>query len=87
MTHVALADAEGQLSDLIRRAEEGEDIVVTRYGQGVVRLTPIPKAPLTPEERLKVLRQIQEEVKDKFEPGFSAARSQDFLYGEDGLPG
>ena len=37
-------EAKTRLSQLVDRAEHGEDIVITRNGTPVVRLTPIPKA-------------------------------------------
>jgi prevent-host-death family protein len=37
-------EAKTRLSQLVSRAEHGEDIVITRNGTPVVRLTPIPKA-------------------------------------------
>lgn len=39
MTSVNLADAKAKLSALIERAERGEDIVITRHGRPVARLT------------------------------------------------
>jgi prevent-host-death family protein len=36
-------EAKTRLSQLVERAEHGEDIVITRNGAPVVRLTPIPK--------------------------------------------
>ncbi|HEX8471255.1 MAG TPA: type II toxin-antitoxin system prevent-host-death family antitoxin [Brevundimonas sp.] len=88
MTQIPVSEAKAQLTDLIRRAEAGEEIIVTRHGQGVVRLTPLRRAAtMTPEQRMKVLREVQQSARGKFEPGFSAARSQDFLYDDDGLPG
>ena len=44
---IAVSHAKGQLTELIRRAEAGEEIVLTRHGQAVVRLVPI-RAPSTP---------------------------------------
>jgi len=47
----SVADAKNRLSELIDRALEGEDVVITRHGRPVVELTPIAPAPkpLTPE--------------------------------------
>lgn len=86
---VALAEAEGQLNELVRRAEAGEEIILTREGQATVQLTPVPKAPLIdPAERLRRLQEISARGRAKaIHDGVSAARSQDFLYDEDGLPG
>lgn len=86
MTHVSVSDAKAQLTDLVRRAEAGEDVVLTRHGREVARITTIKRRPLTPDERLALIRKAQALAKGKFPPGFDAARSQDFLYGDDGLP-
>lgn len=87
MTQVPVSEAKARLTDLVRRVEAGEDVVLTRHGRDVVRLVSVAARPRhTPEERRRVIRQIQESARDKFPVGFDAARSQDFLYGEDGLP-
>ena len=85
---VAIAEAEGQLTDLVRRAEAGEEIILTQDGHAAERLTPISSTPLTdPADRLRRLQVISESGRSKALPGVSAARSQDFLYDDDGLPG
>jgi prevent-host-death family protein len=38
---VSVSDAKAQLTDLVRRAEDGEDIVLTRHGQPVAILKPV----------------------------------------------
>jgi prevent-host-death family protein len=38
---VSVAEAKATLSELLRRAEEGEDIVVARNGQPVAKLSPV----------------------------------------------
>jgi len=83
---IAVTHAKGQLTQLIRRAEAGEEVVLTRHGQAVVRLVPIG-APADPETRRKVLEAVRRSGAAKARAGESAARSQDFLYGTDGLPG
>ncbi len=40
-TVVTAADAKAGLSDLLRRAEAGEEIIVTRNGEPVAKLGPI----------------------------------------------
>ena len=83
---VSVSEAKGQLTDLVRRAEGGDEVVLTRHGQDVVRLTPIrPK--LSRAERLEILERFSRQASAKALPGPDAARSQDFLYDEDGLPG
>ena len=48
MDAVSLADAKARLSELVDRAEAGEDVCITRRGKPVVRLTRIdrPKKPI-----------------------------------------
>ncbi len=83
---VALSEAEGQLTELVRLAEGGDEVVLTRHGEPVVRLVPVKTMP-SAEERRRVLEEVWAAGKAAASPGPSAARSQDFLYNEDGLPG
>lgn len=82
---VAVSEAKGQLTELVRRAEAGEDVVLTRHGQPAVRLVPIRKT-LVPAERRRIIEEAQAMASKAALPGPDAARSQDFLYDEDGLP-
>ena len=82
---ISVSDAKAQLTDLIKQAEGGEDIVLTRHGRPVVRLVPI-KRKLSPEKRYAILKKISEDGAKKASPGPCAARSQDFLYDEFGFP-
>jgi prevent-host-death family protein len=41
---ISVTNAEAQLTELVRRAENGDEIVLTRHGHAVVRLVPV-KAP------------------------------------------
>lgn len=46
---IAIHEAKARLSDLVRRAEAGEAVELTRYGRTVARLvppTPLPRTPL-----------------------------------------
>jgi prevent-host-death family protein len=82
---ISVTDAKGQLTDLVRRAEAGDEIVLTRHGQPAVRLVPV-KAPVDRAARRKILEAVRASGSAKAEAGASAARSQDFLYDSDGLP-
>ena len=42
---IAIAEAKAQFSELVRRAEAGEAIELTRYGRSVARLTAVRAAP------------------------------------------
>jgi prevent-host-death family protein len=84
---VAVTEAKGQLTELVRRAEAGEEVVLTRHGHPVVRLVPAAAKPKhDPETRRKIIEDIVASARGKATPGPSAARSQDFLYDEHGLP-
>lgn len=82
---VSVTDAKAQLIDLVRRAEEGEDIILTRRGQPVARIAPV-KAPARREMRRQAILSARAAA-GRAIAGANAARSQDFLYGDDGLPG
>ena len=81
---IPVTKARTRLSGLIRRAEAGEDIVLTRHGKPAARL--VPAAPL-PDERARraLIASIQAAAKHRIKPGPTAAHSQDFLYDGRGL--
>lgn len=79
---VSVTEAKGQLPDLVRRAEAGDEVIPTRNGHATVRLVPIKTAP-DKKTRLTLLEALR--VSASPTAGPSAARSQDFLYGADGL--
>jgi prevent-host-death family protein len=87
---IAVADAKPIFSELLRRANAGEEVVVTRHGRPYARIAPVDGPRGLPKgERLAAIREIMEESRrqglDKL--GIDAATSQDFLYDPDtGLP-
>jgi prevent-host-death family protein len=42
---IPVSDAKSRLTDLVRRAEAGEVVTLTRHGTPVVRLTPVRDRP------------------------------------------
>lgn len=82
---IPVSDAKAKLTDLVRRAEAGEEIVLTRNGKVVARIEPA-KPPVDKARRAAVLDRIGEAARRTRTPGPGAARSQDFLYDENGLP-
>ena len=87
MTHVSVSEAKAQLTDLVRRAEAGDEVVLTRHGKAVARISAFETQVMSASERRRFLKDLQDAVQDRITPGPSAARSQDFLYDDDGLPG
>ena len=82
---VSVSDAKGQLTELVRRAEAGDEVILTRHGHAAVRLVPV-KQPYNSRVRGELLDALQISASTKVGGGSDAARSQDFLYDEDGLP-
>jgi prevent-host-death family protein len=82
---ISVTEAKGQLTELVRRAEAGDEIILTRHGQAVVQLTPV-QTTVEPAARGALLEAVRRSGSAQATPGPSAARSQDFLYGDDGLP-
>ncbi|MBW8842894.1 MAG: type II toxin-antitoxin system prevent-host-death family antitoxin [Sphingomonadales bacterium] len=83
---ISVTEAKGQLTDLVRRAEAGDEVILTRHGHAAVRLVPI-KPVADAKSRRALLDTVRAAAARKATAGPHAARSQDFLYGEDGLPG
>jgi prevent-host-death family protein len=83
---ISVTDAKGQLTELVRRAEAGDEVILTRHGQAAVRLVPL-KAPVSSATRRALLETVRAAAAEKAADGPSAARSQDFLYDDEGLPG
>ena len=82
---VSVTYAKAQLTDLVRRAEAGDEIVLTRHGHPAVRLVPV--APVRDRaSRRAVMDAVQTSAAAKIEGGPDAARSQDVLYRDHGLP-
>ena len=83
---VSVSDAKAQLTDLVKRAESGDEVVLTRHGRAIVRLVAIARPSLTEHERRARMDAIVRKAQGKATPGPDAARSQDFLYDAAGLP-
>ena len=83
--HISVTEAKSQLTDLVRRAEGGDDIVLTRHGHAVVRLVPVAPA-FDPDARRALMEAVGKSGAARATAGVSAAESQDFLYDENGLP-
>lgn len=85
--NISVSEAAQRLAELVRRAEAGEEIVLTDAGKAVARLKAEEKRPLTPEEKLAIIDDISRRAAKEATPGPDAAHSQDFLYDpETGLP-
>ena len=82
---ISVTKAKGRLAELIRRAEAGQEISLTRHGRAVAEIVPVPRR-LDAAARQAVIARIQASAARKRTAGVSAARSQDFLYDDCGMP-
>ncbi|ESQ77146.1 type II toxin-antitoxin system Phd/YefM family antitoxin [Asticcacaulis sp. AC402] len=83
--YISVSDAKAQLTDLVRRAEAGDEVVLTRHGHAAVRLVPV-KPKLSPEEKSRIIRELRESARRNAIPAPDAAHAADDLYDEFGLP-
>ena len=83
---VPVSEAKALLTDLVRRAEAGEEVVLTRFGRPVARILPVAPAVPDPAARRRLLQAVRAAGRSKASPGPPAARSADDLYDGRGLP-
>jgi len=82
---ISVTDAKAQLTDLVRRAEAGDEIILTRHGKAAIRFVAI-KPTLTSDQKRALLNEIRQSARQNAKDGPDAARSQDYLYDDAGLP-
>jgi prevent-host-death family protein len=66
MRTVGLFEAKQRLSELVKRAREGEKIGITRHGELAAVLVPVPTAP---EATLKDIFRDIEKIRKRAKPG------------------
>lgn len=79
---VGVSEAKLKLTALVRRAEAGEEVVLTRRGRAVARLVAFRDVP-DRKARRALLEAVRKSGAAKATAGPCAARSQDFLFGEE----
>ncbi len=82
---ISVTEAKGQLTELVRRAEAGDEVILTRHGQAAVRLVPV-RPVVDARSRRALMDAVRAAGGAKASPGPTAERSQDYLYGDNGLP-
>lgn len=70
MSTVTLADAKTHLSHLLDRVEAGEEVVITRRGQPVARISPVEK----PKRPIKSLAEFRKRMPHWREPSVDLLR-------------
>ena len=81
MTTVSLREARNRLTELARRVEAGETVVVTRNGRPVLDLVPHPRGglDLAAGERFKAKHGIAGPLVPYIAPDFDDPLPEDFL--------
>lgn len=82
---ISVTKAKGRLAELVRRTEAGQEILLTLHGGAAAELVPVRQR-LDAAARRTVIARIQASAAEKRTAGVCAARSQDFLYDDRGLP-
>ena len=82
---ISVTNAKAWLSELVHRAESGDEVVLTRHGKPAARIVSIAGPP-DESARRALIASIQTAARHAAIPGPTADRSQDFLYDERGLP-
>ena len=73
---VSVSEAKNRLTELIRKVEVGEEVVITRHGRCVAQIAPPP-----PERRKPRLGGMAGRI--RFLPGWDAPITEEELLGED----
>jgi len=55
---VSVTEAKNQLAKLVRNAEAGDEVILTRYGRGVAKLVPVKALP-DPKARRALLEAVR----------------------------
>ena len=83
---ISVSDAKALLTDLVRRAEQGEEVVLTRHGQPVARIAPVATPKPTAAQKRAILDEIIARAQRNIRPGPSLKEIEDEMYNEYGMP-
>jgi prevent-host-death family protein len=82
---ISVTDAKAQLTELVRRAEAGDKIVLTRHGQPVARLVRI-RAERDRKTRRDLVEAMRHAIRSHASQGLGDEEYRDFVFGGGGLP-
>lgn len=83
--NIPITEAKAQLTELVRRAESGEVVVLTRHGKPAVRL--VPAAEPAPRKLDRALiDEITRRAVANFKPGELPTSDHSDMYDDGGLP-
>jgi prevent-host-death family protein len=85
--NIPITEAKAQLTELVRRAEAGEVVVLTRHGKPAVRLVPADDAGQSPRKLDRALiDEITRRAIARFKPGELPTSDHSDMYDDGGLP-
>jgi len=82
---IAISEAKGHLSALIRAAREGKQVLLTSHGRPVAEIRAVAPA-MTADERINRMTEVARTASAMAQDDTPAARTADYLYGDDGMP-
>ncbi len=83
---VSVSDAKGQLTDLVKRAEAGETVLLTRRGQVVARIVPAGPRRAVPRFQMEAIDEIVRSAREKLRGQPTPPSPDDDIYDEFGAP-
>lgn len=83
---VGAFEAKTKLSELLDRVERGEEVLITRHGKPVAKVSGLKPDRETDEIDLARLRRISDRFVEHFGRPFLSTDHGELLYDEDGLP-
>lgn len=82
---IAISEAKAELSALVNAALAGEQVILTKHGRPVAEIRPLTNTK-KPAEKLSAMKKILTEARSERLGGVSAAKADNFLYDDNGLP-
>ncbi|MDE1157696.1 MAG: type II toxin-antitoxin system prevent-host-death family antitoxin [Neorhizobium sp.] len=84
---ISVSDASEHLNEMLARAEQGEEVFLTKNGLPSFQIVLVSRTAMPPDQRRKLLEKLlNKKATWSSEFNTDAAHSQDFLYDEFGLP-
>lgn len=83
---IAISEAKGRLSALIKAANKGEQVLLTSHGKPVAEIRPYGRLS-DPAEKRAALDAIAANAAAKARKGTPAHQADHFLYDDAGMPG
>jgi prevent-host-death family protein len=64
-THVPVHEAKAKFSEMIRRAEQGEEIIITSHGTPVAKIVPATPPKVSGEDSVNLILELRKTLKGR----------------------